>query len=95
MAKKTGLWKVVRYLDDFLFVGAASSGQCEALLKGFLSLCSELGMPLAHDKTEGPATKITFLGVELDTAESSCLPGDKLAKLRKIIGKGMGARKRT
>lgn len=59
----------MHYLDDFLFVGKSGTTHCEILLNGFKTLCSELGVPLAHEKTEGPATRITFLGVELDSVE--------------------------
>ncbi len=31
-----------------------------------LQLCSDLRMPVAWDKLDGPATTITFLGIELD-----------------------------
>jgi len=30
------------------------------------SLFSEVGVPLASGKTEGPATALTFLGIEID-----------------------------
>lgn len=27
----------------------------------------ELGVPLAEEKTEGPSTQLTFMGIQLDT----------------------------
>ena len=33
----------------------------------FQNVCTEMGIPLAEDKTTGPSSKITFLGLEIDT----------------------------
>ena len=47
-----------------------------------LSLCSELGVPIAEEKCEGPATRITFLGIQIDTERWHLrLPDDKLRDL--------------
>ena len=54
---------VTHYLDDFLFVGSSRSS-CSTLLNTFTTICEELGVPLAHEKTEGPSQTITFLGLE-------------------------------
>ena len=32
-----------------------------------LWLCETLGVPVAPGKTEGPSTKLVFLGIEIDT----------------------------
>ena len=42
-------------------------------------MCRELGVPVATHKTEGPATQLTFLGIQADTlAMSLSLLRDKL-----------------
>ena len=42
-----------------------------------------MGVPLAHEKTEGPVTSITFLGIELDSINQCCrLPEEKLTARR-------------
>lgn len=47
---------------------------------------SELGIPLAPDKVEGPTTCLTFLGIELDTmAMTISLPEDKLQRLQFML----------
>lgn len=58
------------YLDDFLII---SSDKDTALrhLAGFQDLCISLGVPLAREKTVGPTTRLTFLGIGLDTLEST------------------------
>lgn len=58
------------------------------LLRTFLRLAEELGVSLAHEKTESPSTELTFLGIETDTVQQCCrLPVDKLAKLSVLVAK--------
>lgn len=76
---RMGVAHTAHYLDDFLFSGPPGTGTCERLLKTFMDTCQELGVPLAHEKTEGPDKCLTFLGVELDSkAQQSRLPQAKL-----------------
>ena len=50
-------------------------------------------MPIAPDKTEGPSTSLTFLGIELNTAlMSTSLPASKLVKLQTMVREFLGAR---
>lgn len=52
-------------------------------MESFRKLCSQLGVPLAEDKTIGPVTLITFLGLEIDTILMLVkIPQDKLQKLK-------------
>ena len=51
---------IQHYLDDFLLLGRPKSSECQESLARCFQLCQELGVPLANDKTEGPATCITF-----------------------------------
>ena len=69
---------VLHILDDFLFI-AISQGTCASDLHNFLSLCDRLGVPIAHEKTEGPSTTLQFAGITLDTINMEArLPDDKL-----------------
>ena len=55
--------------------------------------CEELGVPLAADKTESPATELCFLGIQLNAREMcTSLPPDKLAKLRTMVKELVGVR---
>jgi hypothetical protein len=78
---------VIHYVDDFLFViepGAEEAAR--AMLAGAIALCEELGLPLAPEKSEGPVTDLTFLGIKLDTvAMTASLPADRLAELKRLI----------
>ena len=79
LKKHYGVTNVVNYLDDFLFIGETSD-LCDIQLKAFYELCNDIGCPIAVEKTEGPATKLVFLGYHLDTkAMVVSIPADKLA----------------
>ena len=80
----------LHYLDDFLLLGPPSSKTCQAAPCATLSTCEELGLPVAPEKTEGPGTVLTFLGIEIDTV--ACLlrlPQEKLRDLQATIRKWM------
>ena len=53
------------WTDDFLFMGA-SKERCGTLLRTFQDICTQLRVPLAEEKTEGPCQVITYLGLEID-----------------------------
>ena len=80
----------LHYLDDFLLLGPPDSPACAEALHIFQALCEELGVPIAEEKTEGPSTTLTFLGIEIDTAFLQLrLPQDKLHKLMVLLGRWM------
>ena len=80
--------EVLHYLDNFLVFEAS-----DAALKRALEICTRLGVPIASHKTEGPATVIVFLGIEMDTeARVLRLPKDKLARLQREIRQWRGKR---
>ena len=81
-----GISSCLHYMDDFLTVGSPSSSQCRQNLALFQSVCHRLGVPLAADKIEGPATVLTFLGIQLDTQNMIMrLPRDKLEHLQSLV----------
>lgn len=56
------------YLDDFLFFAVPErSSHCPELVQLFHNICCEQGVPLVEGETEGPATKLAYLGIELNT----------------------------
>ena len=82
----TGSSLITHYLDDFLFVGPSSSS-CLGLLRAFTLACGELGVPLASEKTEGPAQVITYLGLEIDALRAQVrVPPDKVQAMTNQIG---------
>ena len=64
----------IHYLNNFLLYGEPR-----------FSYCAE-GVPVAPGKTEGPITKLVFLGIQIDTISMTlCLPPPKLERLCREI----------
>ena len=61
-----------------------------------MAVCSRLGLPVAPSKVVGPATVLTFLGLEIDTTNQVVrLPQDKLASLKTLLQDWQGRRMPT
>jgi len=74
------------YIDDFVVLGPPNSEVCSNSLLTLSQTCSELGVILANEKTEGPATCLTVLGIEIDSAAMELrLPADKLTRLAGLL----------
>lgn len=92
---KLGIPASVHILDDFLFINKTFL-LCQGDLDRFKQMCSNIGVPLAPEKTVGPATCLPFVGIELDTIKSEArLPPDKLTKCRDLIQDMMQHQKAT
>ena len=77
--------EVVHVIDDFLLL-AHSLDKCKDDLAAFIDLCKQIGVPLAPDKTVGPQSSITFLGIVLDAVRMEArLPQDKLEKAKALL----------
>ena len=84
------------YLDDFFFVGAAGTSDCEVLMKTFSNVCTNLNVPIAVEKTEGPTTIIEYLGLTIDTEKMVIkIPCDKIQELNDKILYVLGKQKVT
>lgn len=87
----TGEKCVVHYIDDFLFV-IKTRAAAQLALDTTLRVCVALGVPMAADKTEGPTTCLTFLGVELDTIKMIARLSDvRLLEFRRLLEDWEGA----
>ena len=76
----------LHYLDDFLLIGSPNSSNCSQALQTTLDICKVLGVPIAEEKTEGPVTSLTFLGIEIDTDLLQLrLPSSKLNALSAML----------
>ena len=90
-----GIQNCVHYLDDFLLWGSEEEFRCwgspkssegRVTLTKVADVCARLGLPLAPDKSVGPTTTLTFLGIEIDSvAQELRLPREKLARLRHTL----------
>ena len=86
--RQRGVTMVDHYLDDFVTLGRSASPECSQNLRTVLAVCEELGVPLAVDKLEGPADRLTFLGIEIDTQAGVLrLPPEKLVRLKAALVK--------
>ena len=82
MIKREGVEEMDHYLDDFSLVGPPKSQICQRDLDTSLGVCDRVCFPVAREKTEGPATLITLLGIELDSVQLQLrLPHVKLREL--------------
>ena len=76
---------IIHILDDFLILDT-SLDVCGSKLEKFLQFCHELGVPMAEEKTEGPAHVLTFAGIELDCLKHEArLPREKILKCQEAI----------
>jgi hypothetical protein len=82
---KLGVKNVVHYLDDFLFINSTPEA-CQRDMVQFQQLCTDIGIPINHAKTEGPTTSLTFLGIQLDsTTFTASLPLQKVNKYTHLM----------
>ena len=59
-------------------------------------VCQEIQMPIAPEKSEGPASVVDFLGLTLNTNLMVIhIPQDKLTEMTQIINKMIKNRKAT
>ncbi|CAJ0933156.1 unnamed protein product [Ranitomeya imitator] len=76
--------------------GPPQSAACSILLHTMERVAKGFGVPLAADKTVGPVTTLSFLGIEIDTVAMECrLPDDKLVAFREEVRKACTWRKIT
>lgn len=86
VVQTAGVHAVIHYLDDFLLVGAPASDECGQHLIQLSHIFEQLGILIAPEKTEGPVTCLSFLGLELDSlAMEIRLPPSKLRALQALI----------
>ena len=84
-SSKLHIRNISHVLDDFLRL-ARDKAVGQAQLSAFLSMCADVGIPTAPDKTVQPTQVITFLGLELDSvAIEMRLPVDKLNRCTGLI----------
>lgn len=54
LVKSRGVEHIFHYIDDFVVVGPSLSNACEHSLRTLTQTCENLGLLVAHEKTEGP-----------------------------------------
>ena len=73
---------LMHYLDDYFTVGPANSLVCAHNVHTITQVASQVGIPKAPNKLEGPTTHLVFLAIMIDTTcMETSLPDDKLHEL--------------
>ena len=84
---KLGIKCMCHVLDDFIFINMSET-LCGNDLDKFKMLCTDIGVPLAAEKTFGPDQILEFLGILLDTLRmQASLPEEKIEKCKNEICK--------
>ena len=77
--------------NDFITLGSPSSDECARNVQTMLQVCREAGVPIEESKSEGPASALTFLGIEsISVAMEIRLPADKLTQLQCLLRQWRG-----
>ena len=87
--------QVTNYLDDFLFIEMTKE-RCNAMVREFLNICSEISFPVATEKTEWAAARVVFLGILLDgETHTLSVPESKRCQALNQLGCFIDKRKAT
>lgn len=86
LAKNCNSPNIIHYLDDFLFAGSRDTSHCTQLAESFQTLCQQFGIPINSSKTEDPTSKLTFLGLGIDTVTQTIfIPTHKCSELQTAL----------
>ena len=79
-----------------MVLGVPNSPECLDSLHKLKGVCTELNIPLAEEKQDGPTSVITLLGIIIDTIKGELrLPGDKLQRLLAAVHQWLGRKSCT
>jgi len=82
---KLNIAYMAHILDDFLLI-ISGKLDCSKALSGFINYCDKVGIPIAYEKTAGPAQILEFLGITLNVPESySALPHEKVVRCSQLL----------
>jgi len=91
IAAEHGIESIIHYIDDFLIVVSASPDAAMQVLRLFMAILDIIGIPYKREKTEGPTTELTYLGVRLNTVNMSAyVPVEKRRQIVKIVQAAIG-----
>ena len=76
---------VTNYLDDFLFIGSDEE-ESNNMVRSFMDLCGEIGVPLSLEKTEWASLSIEFLGLLINGhTRTISIPQEKVNKALSLV----------
>ena len=77
---------ILCYVDGLFFINRPASDHFLSLISRMLSLCTELGVPVASEKTEWPDTARSFLGICLNSVtQIISLPVGKYNEIMSLV----------
>ena len=83
------------YLDDFLFL-STDEDDCNAMVRDFINLCSEIGCPVSLDKTEWASNIMIFLEILINgVTHTLSIPENKRNKALELINWAIQRKKVT
>ena len=87
--------KFMHYLDDFFMVHRLNM-VCNNILAVFKLVCTQIGMPVSPEKSEGLTQIIEFLGLTIEMIKMVVImPKDKMQDITLILIKIIQKRKAT
>ena len=85
---------ILHYLDDFLTAGPPHSLICQQNLESMLTLRQRINAPVKDEKVVPPTTKLTFLGIVIDTEKMTASISDERKSLMLEELQSFSARKK-
>ena len=83
----------VRYLDDFLFIGADEES-CLSSMEFAARVIHDFGLVVNPSKVEGPAQRLDFLGLVLDSvSQTTGITDSRLSEITGLLEEFLGSRK--
>ncbi|XP_053405702.1 uncharacterized protein LOC123536155 isoform X1 [Mercenaria mercenaria] len=96
VSKEANSKNIDHFLDDFFFASVNNSNNCQKLLDTFDFICQDMGVPVNDEKTEGPTTKMVYLGLEIDTIKGIIkIPKDKIETAKILLTEAFHSKKIT
>ena len=75
----------INYLDDFFFAHLLKL-LCDQQIETFIDICGKINFPVSMDKTYWATTKLSFLGLLIDTVKQLvCIPVEKVQKANNLL----------
>ena len=82
---------IIIIIDDFITMGAPRSNECANNVRIMHHTCDTAGAPVEEEKSEGPATTLPFLGIEIDSVAMELrLPKEKLSQVKRVLSQWCG-----
>ncbi len=77
--------RLVRYLDDFLFISSSFADASKHLAIA-IQVFQDFGLVVNNDKTEGPAQQIQFLGINLDSVSRTLsISNERIEEMNELL----------